>query len=365
VLLKKDKYYWTESICNNYKLVAVAFGFGPKIAAEIFAIQNEIQLKEWHGSSSENKPNDEHLCLLNFGVIDYHCTSKLKIWIDCLMWLRKSLPKEILDYDLILIENFFPISQGLESVLKNYKFISPLIDYKGLTKKLLIEGRKEFSILVSFGGIETPFTTRHIAFTIPEITLELILEYLENSCLPLKVNFCLPANMIPFIEQKSNSPLINFISPTKEEYLALLRNANLVILQPGLYGPFEAFLLNKEILFTPPFSYTQIMQMREFISNNFYPITYSGKFIIEKIYFSDNDIHLEEKGIFDQLDNVFKTYYTDIKDLMKLDFNLSEKCYISNSTEKSNMFINIFMTNIFKTGDFILKNYVNEQVKFL
>ena len=361
--LVHEKYFWTESICGNYKIVAVAFGFGPTVAAENFSFINEIILTPWKGSASDDLSKSNKY-LLNFGVSEYSSKADFKIWIDCLMWLRESLPAEILNYNLILAEKFFPLRTTLKSVLKNYWEISPLINTKNLSNPIIESELKEISLLVSFGGIETPFSTERIETTIPQIILELLTETVNSLKHIISITICLPPTLNHLFADKFNSSSIKIISPNKDEYIELLKQASLVVLQPGLYGPFEAFFLNKKILFTPPFSYTQIMQEREYLKNNLVRQSKAGKFITDKIILPSNNIEVEEAKVFSQLDSIFENYYWEIKDRVKADLDIETQLQnltqTSSFTARSNEYINaVLNSNTFK-----LKDYLNEQNLF-
>ena len=62
----------------------------------------------------------------------------------------------------------------------------------------------------------------------------------------------------------SEMSAVTFLSPDHSSFIQLLKRATLYVVQPGLYGPFEAFERQIPTVFCTPFSYTQILQARKY-----------------------------------------------------------------------------------------------------
>ena len=344
-----ENFYWTNSTCGNYFFLIAPFGYGPRIAAETLSKKIDCTLNKWQKS---NQLPEYVSCkyLFNFGVSDFNieivnCVSK--IWVDCLMWMRKGLNKIEISYDYILAENFFGESIN-ELKNDNIIFIPPLSDFNknAVMKKTLQK------IVISFGGVETPFTTDFHRFFIPFLTLSSAISIFQKYSINYELIVCIPSHLIEQFKSKFDESInIHFISPSHQEYLKLIDNADKLILQPGLYGPFEAFFKEIPTYFVTPFSYTQLMQAIEFDKNEILsdvPVFDQVKSIA--VNFSGN-IELEEENCFIEL----------------------EKCMTSIGNEQLNYSFNQWMENIVidkniaeltrKRVDFVKRNITNSNLR--
>lgn len=262
-------YYHTQSKCGKVRIIAAPFGYGPIVAAATLAKILNLTFDDWQINTPISKNFDFKL-LLNFGVKRpiNEPESAFRIWIDCLMWLRNKIPKEVEDYDLFLAEKFFKTNPELFSQIPESKIIdiSPLYSLNGspLYNKSVIVQNYGGNILVSFGGVETPFTTDVHRFTIPDIVLESLVITSRKLKDKRKIICCIPMHISKQLINNRNFSEILFLSPTHEEFISILKTASIYIVQPGLYGPFEAFENEIPTVFTTPFSYTQVCQARAF-----------------------------------------------------------------------------------------------------
>ena len=146
------------------------------------------------------------------------------------------------------------------------KDIAPLYSLNGYsnyhkTNKSISKGGH---ILVSFGGVETPFTTDIHRFVIPEVVLESLALASQKLHDNRKIVCCLPSHILKRFQLNPNLSKVHFLSPNHMEFLPILNNASLYVVQPGLYGPFEAFENGIPTVFTTPFSYTQVCQSKAY-----------------------------------------------------------------------------------------------------
>jgi hypothetical protein len=263
------QYFWAASRCGRVRFLAAPFGYGPRVAAETLADLLEVHIEGWESSVELPASSTEQLkLLLNFGLVDVdaRCArSTCKVWIDCIMWLRRSLPKMISGYDMILAEAFFNTRESFLS-LPGLEQISPLLTASRTASSRERPPAGEY-ILVSFGGVETPFTRDVHRWPLPTLVLESLQRSMKDSHDPRKLVCCVPRHLSHELQGAFNLSQISFLSPTHEVFLKLLRGASLYVVQTGLYGPFEAFELQIPTVFCTPFSYTQICQARKYQEN--------------------------------------------------------------------------------------------------
>jgi hypothetical protein len=216
-------------------------------------------------SPVDNEPHGDAKLLFNFEVENFQVANEetqFRVWVDCLLWLRSSLAAPVFEYDIVLAESFFPIRSNF-LMMSNVQVISPLIDFDQLPQKDQPNGTARY-ILISFGGVETPYTQDIHRVLIPSRVLQATVEASEALHDTRPMICCAPASLCQQLSNKNTVPRVRFLSPNHGEYLALLRGADLNIVQPGLFGPFEAFAARVPTVFCPPFSYTQLCQARKY-----------------------------------------------------------------------------------------------------
>lgn len=257
-------YKWSVSKCGKAYFAITPFGYGTRIAAETMAKLLDLQLSGWAESTNQKESFEKKpILIFNFGVTDDLPVDELpgfKVWVDCLMWLRDRLPENVRKYDMVLSETFF------ENSLKRYqesyiKHIPPLT-YSPDTIAKTDENNE--IILISFGGVETPFTTDTHRFKVPRQILKSICMALENQSDNRSVICCMPTHLQKELSEGMKLEKVKFCSPSHEQFIQLVKQSSLYFLQPGLYGPHEAFLSKIRTAFVTPFSYTQLCQARAF-----------------------------------------------------------------------------------------------------
>lgn len=301
-------YYYSHSKCGKVRIIIAPFGYGPRVAAETMAKLLNLTIGEWNINSTPIK-NEKFEVTYNFGVaqpVDEPETS-YRIWVDCLMWLRNKIPKEVADYDLFLAENFFTINPLLVKQMNgsNIKDIAPLYSLNGYSTFNKTTGSisKERHILVSFGGVETPFTTDVHRFAIPTLVLESLVFASDKLNDKRKIVCCLPSHILKQFQCNPKFSQVRFLSPAHEEFLSILKNASLYVVQPGLYGPFEAFENGIPTVFTTPFSYTQVCQTKAYEEQELTGYIPMWKQLDNEIGNLFGDIENEEEYCFNKISN--------------------------------------------------------------
>jgi len=252
-------FFWNETPCRRIRLLAVAFGLGPRVAANDLAESMGWELGAWREPLSPDVKIPEAEVLLNFGVTEEAAKqpARLKIWVDPLVWLRSQLPEAILDYNLVLAERFFPAPRHPVQV--------PIVEVRPALTKL--HWRRSHSgggpVIVSFGGIGTPHSTSIHTAEFPAVLLRSLAK--ASARHNRRVVCCLPEQYLGSVTERAAAfPGLSFLNPNRARFLELLTEASLYVVQPGLYGPFEGFILGLPMALLPPFSYTQFAQTERY-----------------------------------------------------------------------------------------------------
>lgn len=297
-------FFWADSTSGRVRFIAAAFGYGPRVAAEVLAEQLQVEIGPWSysdGASVNGAPPAR--LVLNFGSEDIITLSRdadHKVWIDCLMWLRKAIPESVKHYDLFLAEAFFVIRDELLSSEHRIEQIAPLYP----TAALHSDGKDAADsshILVSFGGVETPYTRDVHRYTIPTLVLRSIVQAVEESKDPRPIICCSPQHLAGHFARVARSSRVSFKSPDHREFIELLRGSSLYIVQPGLYGPFEAFHLGVTTVSSTPSTYTQICQARAYEENSLLGPVPLWRSLDEEIEQFRGDLDAEEPLCFERV----------------------------------------------------------------
>jgi len=306
-------YYFSHSKCGKVRIITAPFGYGPRVAAETMVKLLNLTIDDWQLNSVTTKKTTFKVTL-NFGVSQpvNEPETSFKIWIDCLMWLRNNIPQEVADYDLFLAENFFKTNPFLlkqipESKSKDITPLYSLNGYSSFSRLKNIQNQDGY-ILVSFGGIETPYTTDIHRFAIPRVVLESLIFASGKLDDKRKIICCLPLHIRKQLQQNPSFSKIHFLSPTHEEFLSILKTASIYVVQPGLYGPFEAFENNIPTVFMTPFSYTQVCQARVYDRENLAEYIPMWSLLNSEIGNMCGDIINEEEICFKNITNFIEKY---------------------------------------------------------
>ncbi len=374
-MLTMKPYYQSQSKCGKVRIIAAPFGYGPRVAAETMAKLLNLTISGWHINSTPIK-NERFEITYNFGVAQpiNEPETSYRIWVDCLMWLRNKIPQGVADYDLFLAENFFPTNPILHTQINGSKIkdIAPLYSLNGYlsSNKMTTHISKVGHVLVSFGGVETPFTTDIHRYAIPEVVLKSLVLASRKLHDNRKIVCCLPSHFLKRFQLNPNFSDVQFLSPNHIEFLPILNNASLYVVQPGLYGPFEAFENGIPIVFTTPFSYTQVCQAKAYDKEELMGHVPMWKQLDNEIGDLFGDIENEEEYCFDKISNWIKVnikednctgYYEWAEGVMKNE-RFSEQMtnkrvqYVKNCKHKKENDLREFTSNL--ETQYILKKLI-------
>lgn len=289
------RFYQATSGCGRARFYAAPFGHGPRVAAETMAGLLNVRLGEWEESADPRRDtNGTHRVVLNFGAVDACAADDrraYRVWIDCLMWLRHALPAPVLEYDLILAESFFDLRRafrGLPQLIQIPPLLGPLPPPSPA-------GADRDFILVSFGGVETPYTQDIHRVLIPAAVLRSLSRAVrERDGDGRRILCCVPPRLGHPLTGLPELDGVRCASPTRKDFLRLLRRASLYVVQPGLYGPFESFGLGVPTVFCPPFSYTQVCQARKYDAHDLLGAVPLWPDLDQEVGPLDGDIEAEE-----------------------------------------------------------------------
>lgn len=261
-------YRWTYRGDHKILVTAVGFGIGPRIAAENLLIDlhaaREGEPIEWHDSGLEQfAPLLEINLLLNFGVIVPlpKFTAQRRIWIDCVDWLRTSVPAHVQEYDLLLREAFFlSPSGGDRGDPRKWRDVQPIIR----TRERDVKPDQDM-ILMSFGGIATPYSTRVHAIDMPMAFLQGTCRFLDVVTQKHVVAF-LPDNLLEACKLANMEHERLLLRPLDRiVFKEAMSRCGTLICQAGLYTPFEAMKMGVPFALTYPMSFTQNQQGIRFL----------------------------------------------------------------------------------------------------
>lgn len=262
------EYYWFYQGDHRVLVVAVGFGLGPRVAAENLLLDLKViedREIEWHKQGLADMAGlIEVSLLLNFGVIselpDFQ--PKQRVWIDCVDWLRTTLPPHIKGYDLLLREAFFPSApDGDKGDITKWHDVQPLIPSLARDKHPDAD-----LILLSFGGVATPYSTDVHTIKMPLAFLCGVKQCLDALAHKRVVAF-LPKNLLKRCQgnKKVSHAHLELCELERTAFMDAMKRCGLLICQPGLYTPFEAMKMGVPFALTYPMSFTQDQQGAKFL----------------------------------------------------------------------------------------------------
>ncbi len=260
-------YRWTYIGDHKILVTAVGFGIGPRIAAENLLIDlqaaKEGEPIEWHDAGLEQiVPLLEIKLLLNFGVITPlpEFTAPHRVWIDCVDWLRTGVPAHVQEYDLLLREAFFPSPPGGDhGDPAKWRDIQPIIRTRERSSK-----PDHDMILMSFGGIATPYSTRVHAIDMPMAFLQGTFRFLDDTPQKHVIAF-LPDSLLEVCKHANVEHERLRLRPLERiAFQKAMSRCGMLICQAGLYTPFEAMKMGVPLALIYPMSFTQDRQRVKF-----------------------------------------------------------------------------------------------------
>ncbi|PZR39739.1 MAG: hypothetical protein DI538_06190 [Azospira oryzae] len=182
------------------------------------------------------------------------------IFIDTLFWMWNSLPIELESIEKYYLEDFRCIDINIDRFgpSEKYQLVPPLVDI-GVPPRPI----QRPMLLVSLGGIDSPL------YDFP-VFYERLIEHISSN-LQLKeceVLVCGGGKKIrdnSFKHLEHSHLTITCLPP--QEYMSYLKSADLVLASAGLHSFYENYYLKKNVLFLPPQTFSQYLQLKYILAN--------------------------------------------------------------------------------------------------
>jgi hypothetical protein len=183
------------------------------------------------------------------------------IFIDTLFWMWNQLPIELSEVKRYYIEDFHCTDLAVDrfGYSDKFKIVPPLIDVDVAPHPV-----PHPFLLVSLGGIDSSL------YEFP-VFYQRLIEYLSNEEQLEKytILICGGGKKIRDNEfKKYENPRLAVTCLGPHEYVSKLKAADIVLSSAGLHGFYENYYLKKNVMFLPPQSYSQYLQLK-FILENF------------------------------------------------------------------------------------------------
>jgi hypothetical protein len=183
------------------------------------------------------------------------------IFIDTLFWMWNQLPIELSDVERYYIEDFHCVNLATYrfGYSDKFKIVPPLIDVNVAPLPVTHP-----FLLVSLGGIDSSI------YEFPVFYQKLI-EYISKEEKLEKYTILICGGGKKFREnefKRYENPRLTITCLGPHEYISNLKAADIVLASAGLHGFYENYFLKKNVMFLPPQSYSQYLQLK-FIMENF------------------------------------------------------------------------------------------------
>ncbi|MEK3661919.1 hypothetical protein BSK49_10790 [Paenibacillus odorifer] len=190
------------------------------------------------------------------------------IGLDTLFWMWPEVG-QFIQHENYLVQHYFGSSQkGIDSYkFKGINYVKPLVDYEGIQLVNQNKNKQKNNIVISFGGMATPFSNSLgssfakwiLAYLIPKLKCKL-----EDSYKIYIIGGLVDLEWVPkFNDLGVEIEIIN--SCSKDLFRNLLANSKYQFLTPGLTSIYEAALLEIVPFFLPGFSVSQFLQQNDLI----------------------------------------------------------------------------------------------------
>lgn len=177
------------------------------------------------------------------------------VYIDTLFWMWNKLPINISDVERYYIEDFHCAEINVDRFGHSvkYKKINPLIDVSAKSMPA-----SSPSLIISLGGIDSNL------YDFPVFYNELVANVSRDQGLDAyDVIICGGGKKFQkkeFAQFEKSNIKIRCLPPG--DYVSHLKAADLVVAAAGLHGFYENLYLQKNVMFLPPQSYSQYLQLK-------------------------------------------------------------------------------------------------------
>lgn len=183
------------------------------------------------------------------------------VFIDTLFWMWNRLPIKLSDVKRYYIEDFHCVNLATDRFGYSDKFkkVPPLIDVD-----VSLHPVSHPFLLVSLGGIDSNL------YDFP-IFYQKLIEYISEEAKLKKYTILICGGGKKFRDnefKKYENSRLTIACLAPQDYISYLKAADIVLASAGLHGFYENYFLKKNVMFLPPQSYSQYLQLK-FIMENF------------------------------------------------------------------------------------------------
>lgn len=185
---------------------------------------------------------------------------KKLIVIDSLFYMWHTLHPVWRSCDLLIIQSFYKENERLQrESLSNAFIVGPIISN---TVKSRLNTSKN-RLVMNFGGADYPYLSKS----------DILPEFIKSIAIQLSSINGFDEKIITigsrFSKELACLEEYGYIIQTcsHEEFIALIKNANILMSVPGLTSTFEAFSLSIPTLFLPPLNYSQLLNLQKLKNN--------------------------------------------------------------------------------------------------
>ena len=193
------------------------------------------------------------------------------VYVDILFWMVGNAHLGMEYASHYIIEDFPAVSERVahfQQLLKNYSIVPPLLDISSIPK---IE-TTEKTLLVNFGGAESPYLKPGVNTQYPAMMVELLIAALGHSPFQ-KIIIATGQKAVRSIKARvTQMPQhIKVCTLSHVEFLQQLKHAHAFFTAPGLNAPFEGFYYGVPTFFLPPQNFTQVFQLKIYQEHGILP----------------------------------------------------------------------------------------------
>lgn len=180
------------------------------------------------------------------------------VYVDSLFWMWDELPESL--HNVHYIAQTFPgVDKKLDQFqehLASFNLCGPIVDtsYKE-------GGERENFLLISFAGMESPFTKFGKNLYYPVAVLSNLLQPLNNSSYE-KIVITGNSSIMEFFQEKYGEQFRGeFTHLSHDKFLEALATCKMVVASPGLTTTYEALVYETPIRYLPPQNYSQTLML--------------------------------------------------------------------------------------------------------
>jgi hypothetical protein len=192
-------------------------------------------------------------------------TSTPLLFFDMHLWRRRRSDIHQFSSRVNSPQLYFEAYPGIEKDLRrvglgNNNVVSPIVgELADLSRG------NERKIVVNLGGSDSAYVPYH-SNPYPFIVFKILKSVLETRARNYSIIVCCGERMAEHLNQVAKDFNYLIVSLPRNQYLAELATASLLVSQPSIHSPYEGFLMSKPTMLLPPQNFTQCFHLKQWIS---------------------------------------------------------------------------------------------------